>query len=190
MAKLNATKIKEFLPERITFNRRDISQINHRLNIKNPDETMAKTYAEEYLKILDEQVLAIKKQKEIYKKLSELYKHCAQYKVDCYYTACRFVELKLSNFIECKDRMPFNQKEEKGNWYNVYTRKTGYFEKSCYSILKEKNETKDPVEYVFNNFKEEFKEFVSLNYKILKKHHKNTYQDYSYLAFNNIADDF
>ena len=193
--KPNITSVKKFLPEEIKFNKYDLSRVCYTLRKKGilslTREEHSELIANEYLIILEQEKTKKIQDKIDYKKVSNLYKICIPFKIDCYSASARFIEYKYSEFIECPDRKPSNPlyKEEDGYFYNHIMKKTGYFKKCCANLMKELNICNHQLHIVENHI-EEFKKFIYDHNKVLKKHVRNNYIDYSHLAYNGVTDDF
>lgn len=195
--KPNITSVTPYLPINISFNKSDLSEcayiLYHRKNNTKLDrETDSKKVARIFIeKVLVARVKKIEDEKILRKKITVLYHLCIRYKVDCYSACCRFIEYKFSPFIECPDRAPNNKNytEQQGGWWNKIILKTGYYKYSCGDLCKQMN-IKNHQEYIVDNLLSEFKEFINVNHKVLAKHFKQTYTDYSHMAYNGSVDDF
>lgn len=115
-------------------------------------------------------------------KCKEVWRHGIKYKVDVFAAMCRFIEYKYSEFIEYKPPVYSSQ-------LNKITDKHGYHTKSCGDLMKEKNIEFLDGHIIDNGLLNDWKEFIDKNHKVLNKHFKPTYTDYSALAYNGVADD-
>lgn len=104
-------------------------------------------------------------------------------RIDVYAVMCRFFEFKYGEFIDCPDRSYSDQ------WYDIALDKYGYYKNSCGDILKEKGIEFMETFIIDSGLLEEWKSFAQ---KVKSKYpyYKRTYQDFSHLAYNNVADDF
>lgn len=195
--KPNIKSVNKYLPKNISISKYELSECSYIMykeleNKRKLDRELdSKKLAGIYLDLVEKRNEKIKKDKITYNKVTNLYKICIPFKVDCYAASCRFMEYKFSTFIECPDRIPSNPKynEKEGYWYNRITDKTGYFEKSCADICKDMG-INNHEEYIVDNLLKEFKIFITNKHKILDKYFKRTFADYSHLAYNGVTDDF
>ena len=196
-SKLNITALRASFPKGVEISKHDLSDLKRQLGIQKPTVDDSKLFVDTYLANLTEQKTEKIKQAKIEREISELYRFCTQWKIDCYAACCRFIEYKHSLFIDCPERIPVApHKEASGHFYNKIMCKTGYFKQSSADILEEKNINKkhvnhrlSPVEYVFYNHKQEFKVFVSMKKKVLNKHVRSQFVDFSSMAYNGCAND-
>ena len=189
---LNVTQVREHLPNDVYFNKNNIGTIRFRLKLDRkltPED--AEMVAKEYLKKIEEDKTEAREKKRVYHLINPMYKHCIKYKVDCYSACCRFLEYRYSNFIETPDRVPSNPKfkENEGYYWNKFMKKTGYFQLSAADICKELD-IKDMQLYIFNQHFKEFCDWVDEHKKVLNKHHRQRWVDYSHLAYNGVTEDF
>lgn len=193
--KPNPTSVLQYLPQGTRFNKYDLSEcsfiLRNKMDVKRKldREQDSKLIAHIFLQLQKEKKEKAKQDKITYKKVSKLYRICIPYKVDCYNACCRFMEYKYSEFVHTPDRIPKQEEESKGCWYNHIMKSTGYYKESCGAIT-ERLKIDNFQWHIFKNCFEEFKDFIIKNNKVLKKHYKDIWQDYSHLAYNNISDDF
>lgn len=193
--KPNISSVNKYLLQNLSITKLDLSTCSYilykEIGIKLERELHSEKLANIYLNLIQERENKAKQDKIIYNKVSILYKICIPHKVDCYAASCRFMEYKFSTFVECPDRIPKNTKytEKEGYWYNNIMNKTGYFKKNCNDICKDM-QILNHEEYIVDNLLGEFKEFINTKHKILNKHFKRIYVDYSHQAYNGVTEDF
>lgn len=191
----NPTSVNAYLPKKkhvYKYNLRDIKTVLKETGkIIFEREADSKLFADTWLLMLEEEKQRKIAENNLRKELLVLYHHCMKYKVHTYNAMCRFMEYKFSNFIECPDRIPThnNFKEEDGSWFNKIIKKTGYYGESCGDLLKNNTKFGNHEKYILDNLKDEFCEWVDKHHNVLDKHFKQTWTDYSSMAYNNSADD-
>lgn len=188
----NLTSVKEFLPKNTWFSKNDLNNISKKLGkpLCDINREDSESIAKIYLLQEKERKLEDLEKKKIEIEISELYRICVPFKVDCYTAGCRFMEIIYSKFIETPDRIPIAPyKESDGHFFNKILQKTGYHEKSCACIMKDMG-IKNHLKFILDNHKEDFIKFIHSKHKVLNKHFRIRYVDYSHLAYNGVSNDF
>lgn len=186
----NVTSVKLYLPQEMKMYQFNLREVLYRLRLKGftnlTREEHSKFIADEYLLMLEEQKQKEIEKKQIYKKVSVLYRMCVPYKIDCYKAICDFLRYRYCKFKSTPERKPRHPyREEEGYWWNRIRKETGYYE-TCVADLNLGN-----IElYVLENHKSDFEDFIKKHHKSLYKHFKKRYVDYSNLAYNGVTEDF
>jgi hypothetical protein len=109
------------------------------------------------------------REKENREKGKPIWEYGCKFKIDVYNSMCRFIEYKYAKDIV----------------------KYGYSMKQCCAdIMEEKGFKLMETHIIDNDLLDEYKKFIKINRKTLKKHFGSGYSDFSHLAYNGVTDDF
>ena len=194
--KPNITSVLVHLPESTNFGKHDLNTcsflLRRRLDpVRKLDRELdSKAIADIFIELKKLEKEKLIEKKAIYKKVTVLYHICIPYQRDCVSACINFLLQKHGTFVETPEREPVKPfKVEEGHYYHKVMKKTGYFKQSLADICREKGIENYQL-YIVDNYLEEFHKFVKDNCKVLPRYYKPRYEDYSHLAYNNVADDF